>query len=100
MLTKEVIIYCIKEKIMAEFVRQKLDVKFKEEIEAWFIYLDQQEFGEKLEKQILEEIERYMSTNKTTEEIVNEMIKEPKWEIEYIKNIEVNYFFKSVLGYA
>jgi len=85
---------------MDEFLKQKLDIRYQKEIEAWFIYLDQQEFGKKLELQIMEEIERFMSTKKTVEEIVNEIIKEPKWEIEYIKNIEVNYFFKSALGYA
>ena len=85
---------------MAEFLKQGLDKKYKEEIEAWFIYLDQQEFGKRLEKQMLEEIERYMSTKKTTEEIVDEIFKEPKWEIEFVKNIEVNYFFKSALGYV
>ena len=85
---------------MYEFKKQKLDVVYKDEIEAWFEYLDQQEFGKELEKQMLVEIERFMSTKKTNEEIVNEIIKEPKWEIEYIKNVEVNYFFKSVLGYA
>ena len=85
---------------MAEFLKQKLDVKYKEEIEAWFVYLDQQEFGEKLELQIMEEIERFMSTKKTTEEIAREMFKDPKWEIMFVKEIKVNYFFKSVLGYA
>ena len=85
---------------MDEFLKQKLDIRYQKEIEAWFIYLDQQEFGKELELQMMEEIERYVNTRKTVEEIVNEIIKEPKWEIEYIKNIEVNYFFKSALGYA
>jgi len=85
---------------MDEFLKQKLDIIYQKEIAEWFIYLDQQEFGKKLELQIMEEIERFMSMKKTNEEIVNEIIKEPKWEIEYIKNIEVNYFFKSALGYA
>ena len=96
----ELVKYGIMEKVMYEFKKHKLDIIYQKEIAEWFVYLDQQEFGKKLELQIMEEIERFMSTKKTAEEIVNEMIKEPKWEIEHIKNIEVNYFFKSALGYA
>ena len=85
---------------MYEFKKQKLDIIYQKEIAEWFNYLDQQEFGKELEAQMMEEIERYVNTRKTVEEILEEIIKEPKWEIEYIKNIEVNYFFKSALGYA
>jgi len=31
-------------------------------IKAWLSYLDQKEFGEKLEKRILKEIKRYLAT--------------------------------------
>ena len=87
---------------MTEFIRQGLHKKFKKEIEEWFIYLDQQEFGRKLEKQILQEIERYMSGKKTIEELIEEVFgkKKTKWEIEFIEGIKANYFFKSALGYA
>jgi predicted house-cleaning noncanonical NTP pyrophosphatase (MazG superfamily) len=64
---------------MDEFLKQKLDVKYKEEIEAWFTYLDQKEFGYNLNKRILEEVNSYMATKKTTEEIVGEMFEEPDW---------------------
>ena len=85
---------------MEEFKKQNLHIKYQKEIAEWFNYLDQQEFGEKLEKQMMEEIERFMSTKKTVEEILKEMIKEPKWEIKFVEGIEANYFFKSALGYA
>jgi len=78
-LTKDIIIYCIKQKIMNEFLEQKLDVVYKDKIEEWFVYLDQKEFGYKLNKLILKEVNRYMATKKTTEEIVNEMVDEPDW---------------------
>ena len=87
---------------MAEFIKQKLHEKYKEEIEAWFIYLDQQKFGKKLEEQMLEEIERYMNSKKTIEELIKEMFPpiKPVWVTEFIEGIEANYFFKSILGYA
>ena len=78
-LTKDIIIYCIKQKIMDEFLKQGLDVVYKDKIEEWFVYLDQKEFGYKLNKLILKEVNRYMATKKTTEEIVNEMVDEPDW---------------------
>lgn len=78
-LTKDIIIYCIKQKIMNEFLEQGLDVVYKDKIEEWFVYLDQKEFGYKLNKLILKEVNRYMATKKTTEEIVNEMVDEPDW---------------------
>lgn len=31
-------------------------------IKAWFSYLDQKEFAEKLEKQMIQEIKRYLAT--------------------------------------
>ena len=78
-LTKDIIIYCIKQKIMDEFLKQGLDIVYQDKIEEWFVYLDQQEFGYKLNKLILKEVNRYMATKKTTEEIVNEMVDEPDW---------------------
>ena len=87
---------------MNEFIRQKLDIKYKEEIEAWFIYLDQQKFGKELEGRMLAEIKRYMEGKKTIEELINETFPQPKieWEKIFIDGISQNYFFKAVLGYA
>jgi hypothetical protein len=75
---------------------------YKEEIEAWFIYLDQQDFGKELERQMLDEVERYMAGKKTIEELINEKFPAPKieWEKIFVEGISQNYFFKSALGYA
>jgi hypothetical protein len=101
-LTKEVILFSIKNKIMDEFVKQGLQEKYKEEIEAWFVYLDQQEFGKELEEKMMTEVERYMEGKKTIEELINETFPQPKieWEINLVESIPQNYFFKSALGYA
>ena len=89
---------------MEEFKKQGLHTKYQEEIAEWFDYLDQQEFGKKLEKQMLEEIDRFMAEKKTIEELLKEIFKEPKWiieiEKEFIEHIPKNYVFKSILGYA
>jgi nucleoid-associated protein YejK len=67
---------------MKEFVKRDLHNVYKEEIEAWFIYLDQQEFGKKLEEQMRNEVERYMEDKKTIEDLVNEAFPQPKIEWE------------------
>lgn len=87
---------------MEEFKKRNLHIVYKEEIEAWFEYLDQQEFGKELEGKMLAEIERYMEGKKTIEELINETFPQPKieWEKIFINGISQNYFFKSVLGYA
>ena len=72
----------ILQKVMQEFKKQKLDVKNKEEIEAWLVYLDQQEFGEKLNKQILEEAAEYIDGQKTIIDLIKEKFPEPEWYIE------------------
>ena len=99
-LIKEIILYTIQSKLMYEFEKRDLDVVYKEEIEAWFIYLDQQEFGKKLEKKMLIEIDRFMFEKKTVDEIMIEAFDKPEWEIEFIESIPANYVFKSVLGFA
>jgi len=89
---------------MQEFKKQGLHIKYKKEIDEWFNYLDQQEFGKMLEKQMLKEIDRFMAEKKTIEELLKEIFKEPKWiieiEKEFIEHIPKNYVFKSILGYA
>ena len=104
-LTKDIILYCIKQRIMDDFLKQKLDVKYKNKIEAWFTYLDQKEFGLKLSKRILEEVNNYMATKKSTDEIVSEMFEEPKWIIEIEEGLiekypEFKYATNLILGYA
>ena len=90
-MTKEVIIFYIKEKGIAEFVKQGLSEKYREQIEAWFIYLDQLEFGERLEKRMFEEIDRYMANKKTIDEILEELFEEPKWLIEIEEELIEKY---------
>lgn len=85
---------------MKNFKEVGLHIKYKEEIAEWFIYLDQQKFGKKLEKQMLQEIDRYMAGKESVEELMERIFVEPKWEIEFIEQIPYNYVFKSVLGYA
>jgi len=67
---------------MEEFKKRKLHIRYKKEIEEWFRYLDQVEFGKKLEKQMLEEIDRFVSERKSIEELLKEVFKEPEWIIE------------------
>ena len=99
-LIKEAVIYCIKQKIIDEFVNQGLHKVYAEEIEEWFVYLDQQRFGRKLKAQILKEVYRYMEGKETIEELIDRVFEKPKWEIEFVKTISKNYFFKGALGYA
>jgi len=99
-LIKELILFLIKDALMTEFIKQELQIKYEEEIEAWLIYLDQQKFGKKLEKQMLREIERFISTRKTVDEIIVETFKKPEWEKMFIEDIPANYVFKSMLGYS
>ena len=88
------------QKVMYEFKKQKLDIIYQKEIAEWFTYLDQQEFSEELEEKMMIEIERYMSGKKTIEELMKEAFPNPKWEIEFVREMSHNYFFKSMLGYA
>ena len=64
------------------FKKLKLDIKYQKEIEAWLLQTKQEKFSKKLEKQMLEEIERYMESKKTIEELMKERFPEPKWIIE------------------
>ena len=85
---------------MKEFVSRGLHEVYKTEISEWFIYLDQQEFGRKLQNHMLAEVERFIEGRTTVEELMDRVFKKPEWEIEFIEEIPVNYVFKSALGYA
>lgn len=58
----------VKYKLMRKLIKRLKEEGFFETVEyrlyikAWFTYLDQKEFSEKLEKQMLEEIKRYLAT--------------------------------------
>jgi len=90
---------------MDEFLKQKLDIKYEKEIEAWLTYLDQKEFGYRLNKKILIEVNRYMAGKKTTEEIVDEIVEEPEWVIEIEEGLmekypELRSIKRLILSYA
>ena len=85
---------------MKEFTKRNLQVEYKEEIAAWFVYLDQQKFGKKLEKQMMAEIKRFITARKTIYELIEEIFNKPEWEESFIEDIPANYVFKSALGYA
>ena len=95
----------IKEKGLAEFVRLGLQEKYKDKIDAWFVYLDQKEFGYNLNKLILKEVNRYMASKKTINEIMAEVFKEPEWVIEIEEGLiekypELRTMRNMILGYA
>ena len=59
-------------KLIKEFKKQGIFEKNRELIRAWLTYLDQKRFSKKLEKQMIEEIRRYLSTkdNKILDHLV------------------------------
>ena len=89
---------------MKEFKKQGLHIKYKKEIAEWFNYLDQVEFGKRLEKQILKEIDRFISERKSIEELLEEIFEEPEWVIEIEEELIEKYPELSIanilLGYA
>lgn len=89
---------------MAEFKKQGLHIKYQKEIAEWFAYLDQQKFGKKLEKQMLQEIDRFIADRKTIEELLEEIFKEPEWVIEieekFLSQSPIPQIFTGVLRYA
>ena len=64
------------------FRKLKLDIKYQKEIEAWLLDTKQKKFAKKLDKQMLNEIERYMRGKISIEELMKEKFPEPKWIIE------------------
>ena len=64
------------------FRKLKLDIKYQKEIEAWLLATKQDKFGKKLDKQMLDEIDRYMGGKISIEDLMKERFPEPKWIIE------------------
>ena len=52
------------EKVMAEVKKRGLDIVFAEEIKEYQKYLREKKFAEKLDKQMREEIERFINSRK------------------------------------
>jgi len=52
--------YGILQKVMAEFKKRKLEIKYQKKIEEWKKYKREEKFGKKLDKQIRDEIDRFI----------------------------------------
>lgn len=70
---------------MAMFKERGLHIRYKEEIKAWFVYLDQKRFGKKLEKQMLGEIDRFMATKESTKDLIDRVFGKTEWVIEFLE---------------
>ena len=64
------------------FRKLKLDIKYQKEIEAWLLATKQDKFGKKLDKQMLDEIDRFMRGKTSIEELIKAKFPEPEFEIE------------------
>jgi len=51
-------------------------------VREYKLYLDQSEFGKRLDKQMREEIDNYLSNRKTIDELMEENFPEPEFKIE------------------
>ena len=73
---------------MAAFKERELHVKYKEEIKAWFVYLDQKRFGKELERKMLKEVDRFMATKESTKDLIERVFGKTEWVIEFIDSKE------------
>ena len=64
------------------FRKLKLDVKYQKEIMEYLLARKQERFAKKLDKQMLNEIKRYMRGKITIEELIKEKFPEPEFIIE------------------
>lgn len=85
---------------MAEFTKRGLHIEYQEFIKSWFIYLDQQRFGKELEAKMFAEIDRFMATKESIEDLIKRTFGKTEWEIEFLDQVPANYVFKSALGYT
>jgi len=100
-LTKDLVIFAIKQNIMDEFLKQKLDVLHEKQIKEWFAYLDQKEYGLRLNKMILKEVNNYLGNRETIDEFIDRMFKKKELQIEFIADEEISLdTAKLLLGYA
>jgi len=84
-LTKDLVIFAIKQNIIDEFLKQKLDVKYEKEIEEWLVYLDQKEYGYKLSKMIMKEVNVYMEGKENIDDYIDRIFKKEELQIEFVK---------------
>lgn len=72
--------YKLMKKLIAEFKKRGIFEKHRDYIRAWLTHLDQKRFSEKVEKQMLAEIKRYLATrDKTKGNVILDYIVEIIW---------------------
>ena len=59
-LTTEFIKAKIIDKVMSEFKKRGLDVKYQKKIEAWKKHKREKEYSKRMERQVLDEVERFI----------------------------------------
>ena len=79
------IVFAIKQNIIDEFLKQKLDVKYEKQIKEWLVYLDQKEYGYKLSKMIMKEVNGYLAGKETIDEFIARIFKKKDLQIEFLK---------------
>ena len=65
------------------FKKLDLDVKYQKEIEEWLLYTKQKKFNKKLDRQMINEINRYMRGKKSIEKLIKKKFPKPEFTIEY-----------------
>ena len=84
-LTKDLIIFAVKQNIIDEFLKQKLDVKYEKQIEEWLVYLDQKEYGYRLSKMIMKEVNEYLEGKESIDDYIDRIFKKEDLQIEFLK---------------
>ena len=64
------------------FRKLGLEIKYQKEIMAWLLTMKQEKFARKLDKQMLNEIDRFMRGKISIEELMKIKFPEPEWIIE------------------
>lgn len=67
----------LKNKIIEEAKERNIFEKNKDKIEAYFTYLDQKIFAKRLDKQMIEEINRFMEGEKSVQELMDDKFPKP-----------------------
>ena len=84
-LTKDLIIFAVKQNIIDEFLKQELDVKYEKQIEDWLVYLDQKEYGYRLSKMIMKEVNEYLEGKESIDDYIDRIFKKEDLQIEFLK---------------
>jgi len=64
------------------FRKLGLEVKYQKEIMDWLLAMKQEKFSKKLDRQMLDEVDRYMKGKTSIEELMKIKFPEPEWIIE------------------